>query len=122
MATQVLLAVESLLLRELLLDLLGREPDMEVVGEVTDPVDLLLAIEETQAKVVLHTFPDPEEPPGVCSHLFAEYPDLLVIGISPAADAAFACRQEVTVRALGNAGLAGVLAEIRAAMAEACGR
>jgi len=113
MATRVLLAMESPLLRELLFDLLKSEPDIEVVGEATDPVDLLLAIEETGADVVVHTFTDLQQPPGVCSHLFAEYPELVVIGISPDADAACSCRQTVSIRPLANVGLQDVLNEIR---------
>ncbi len=115
MRARVLLALDSPLLRETLADLLAREGDIEVVGQVDDPVDLLLAVEETEADVVLHTFRDSPELPGICSHLFAEFPHVLVIGLSPDASSAFACRQTVTVKPLAGVGIDDVLAEIRSA-------
>jgi DNA-binding NarL/FixJ family response regulator len=109
------------MLRETLADLLAREADIEVVGQVDDPVDLLVAVEETEADVVLHTFRDAPELPGICSHLFSLFPHCVVIGLSPDATAAFACRQTVTVKPLLGVGLEEVLAEIRSACAASCG-
>lgn len=101
------------MLRELLFRLLQREPDLEVVGEATDPVDLLIAVVGTGPDVVIHTFPDPSEPPGICSHLFAESPELLVIGVAPDGATAATCRHMVGIRPMVNFGLEDVLAEIR---------
>ncbi len=115
MPTRVLLALESHILREILANLLAREGDIEVVGQVDDPIGLLVAVEETQADVVLHTFHDSPELPGIVTHLLAEFPNVLVIGLSPDASEAFACRQTVSVKPLVGVGFDEVLAEIRSA-------
>ncbi len=113
MSTSVLLAVESPILRDALSAMLRSQPDIEVLGEVNDPVDLLLAVEATEAQAVIYTFPQAPKLPGICSHLFAEYPGLLVIGLSPDGDQACACRQTIDVKSLANAGLQDVLDELR---------
>lgn len=110
---RVLIAVESAMLGELLKDLIDREPNMDVVGKVSDPMDALLAVEETQADVLIHTWPESGRMPGICEHLLNEYPDLLVIGIAPNQDRAYACRRAITTTTLLTAGLQDVLSEIR---------
>lgn len=113
MPIRVLLALESPMLRDMLADLLGRHEGIEVVGHALEPLDLLVAVEKSQADVVLLTFPQFPTMPGICSHLFAEFPELVVLGVSPDGQYACTCRQEVRVKPLGGAGLDEVLAEIR---------
>jgi DNA-binding NarL/FixJ family response regulator len=57
------------------------EQDMEVVGEVLAPMDLLVAVRETQADAVILSMPA-SEGPGLCSHLLAEYPNLTILGLA----------------------------------------
>jgi hypothetical protein len=112
---RVLLAVESQMLSELK-EHIERDDNMEVVGEVSEvanPLDLLLAVDGTQANVVIHGWPESQEMPGVCTHLLAEFPDLLVIGIPPSRDRAVACRQTITKTTIRMAGMEDLLAEIR---------
>ena len=92
---RVLLAVESAAVCQRLQDLLGQDPEIDIVGRVTDPVDVLLAVGDVQADVVIQTWPESGRLPGVCSHLLAEYPHLLVIGVPPRQDRMFACRQRI---------------------------
>lgn len=113
MKARVLLAVEPEILRDALSDTLERSEGVELVGEVDDPVDLLLAVEETRADVVLQSFPTPEELPAICGHLFAEYPYLRVIGLSPNGGPSYVCEQKVSVRPLPEAGIEELLSEIR---------
>jgi len=109
---QVLLAVESPMLREALRETIRREPILNMVGEVSDPVDLLVAVRQTQANVVIMTWPETDGVPGVCSHLLLEFPELVVIGISATSDRVVACRQTITVSDLPVAGLRDLLSEI----------
>ena len=55
---RILLALESPMLCERLQDLIEREPGAELAGEVTDPIDLLVDVRETQADVVIQTWPE----------------------------------------------------------------
>ncbi len=92
---RVLFAVDSATVCERLQALFEQDPDIEVVGQVTDAVDVLLAVDEMQADVVVQTWPHSGKPPGSVSTLLAEYPELLVIGVPPRQDRAWACRQRI---------------------------
>lgn len=57
--------------------------DVQVVGEVAEHVELLVAVRDTGADAVL-LIVNVEEDEGMLSHLFAEYPDLTVLAIPEA--------------------------------------
>lgn len=54
---------------------------MEVVGQVTDALEVLMAVHEAQADAVVLAL-DGEEIPGLSSHLLAEFPGLTVLGLA----------------------------------------
>jgi DNA-binding NarL/FixJ family response regulator len=62
------------LLRELAL-----EEGMEVVGEASEPFDLLLQAKHSGADVVVLSQLENGAEPGVCSHLLLEYPNRMVL-------------------------------------------
>ena len=111
--TRVVLALDSPMLGELLRNLIQREAGVEVVDEVDDPVDLLLGVDLSRVDVVIHSWPESHEMPGICTHLLGEYPDLLLIGIPPSADCAYACRQAIATTTLPSGKLRDVIAHIR---------
>ena len=110
---KVLLGNKPRMLRESLHDLIERELDIEVELVEPDPVEILAAVESTAAEVVVITLADPDEDPGLASHLLNEYPDLLVIAISPAEERAFMYRQIVTKEDLAPVSETRLLAAIR---------
>ena len=110
---RVLLANKPRMLRELLRSLIQRQADMEVMGEVLDPVELLLAVDETQADVVVVDLPESGEEPGICSHLLAEYPQLLVLALSPGRDRAILYRQSIIKEELSKLSDDEILEAIR---------
>jgi len=100
---QVLWAVEPRLHSDVWKQLIQGEPDIQIVGETYDPVDMLVAVGQTHANVLVHSWPDSPRMPEICSFLLQEYPELLVIGISPKADVyAYACQQTITTRRLAS--------------------
>lgn len=94
---RVLISNEPRLFRESVADLVRRQADMEVVGVVSDPLELLLAVSETQAEVVVLNLPESGEDPGICSHLLAEYRELLILAIPIQSNEAVSYR-EVTLK------------------------
>ena len=83
-------------LRNLLQQVIEHQENMVVVGEAFDPVDLLLTVNETEADVVIMGHPQAERMPGICSHLFAEYPILLILIISTIDQRAFLYERKIT--------------------------
>ena len=94
-------------------DLIRRQVDMEVVGVVSDPVELLLAVGETQAQVVVLNSSDPEDDPGICSHLLAEYRELIILAIPGESSRAFTYRQITLKEELSVESEEEVIAAIR---------
>jgi chemotaxis response regulator CheB len=88
------LAIEPLILCELVAEWFQGEPDLQVVGTSQHPVETLLAVRRTQADVVV-TVTETDEVPPVCGHLFNEFPALAVIAISADATRATLYRQQV---------------------------
>ena len=114
---RVLLANRPRALRARLAKLLQRQSDIEVVGTVLDPIELLVAVEDTQADVVVVTLPDSGEIPGICSHLLHEYPQLLILALSLACTGACVYRQTITVEQLSDTSDEGILTAVRKAQA-----
>lgn len=61
---------------------------MEIVGEASDFIDVLLKVGTTQAEVVAIDLPPSGEDSGLCSHLLAEYPHVKIVAVSEEGDRA----------------------------------
>ena len=114
---KVLLANGPEALRTGLATMLQQQSDIEVVGTVLDPIELLVAVEDTQADVVVVTLPDSGEMPGICSHLLQEYPQLLILALSSARTRACVYRQAITAEPLADVSDEGILTALRRAKA-----
>jgi len=110
---KVLLANGPEVLRTGLAMLLQQQSDIEVVGTVLDPIELLVTVGDTQADVVIVTLPDSGEMPGICSHLFHEYPQLLILALSSSRTRACVYRQSITVESLADISDEGILTAVR---------
>lgn len=78
---KILFAVRPRMLRDTLARHLAALPDFQVVGDVDNDLDLLLAVRATQADAVVHSFAG-NSMPAIYTHLFTEYPGLSVIGLT----------------------------------------
>lgn len=85
---KVLLANRPRMMREVFREIIERQSDMEVVGEVLDPLDILMAVREMEADAVILAVKDSEEP-GLCSHLLSENPNLTILGLTSEGKSAF---------------------------------
>ncbi len=90
----VLLCVQPKLLRDALCQRISRQPHLTLVGEVDHDVDLLLAIRATEATLVIHSWPS-ESMPAMYSHLFAEYPGIAILGLTPRGERLWYCEQRI---------------------------
>lgn len=102
-------------MRELFGRAVVRQGDMEVVGEVFEPVELLVAVRRCEADAVVLSGAGSEEP-GVVSHLLSEYRHLVVLVLSPGREGADLFRPAVVREHIGG----GSEAELLAALRRAC--
>lgn len=78
---KVLLASRPKMLSDVIWNIIERQPDMTMVGEVVDPIKLLYATRETAVDVVIVTPLKANGEPKICSHLLAEHPRLKIIAL-----------------------------------------
>lgn len=94
--------------------LIEAQHDMSIVkDEELEPLELLLAVRETKPDVVVLGLPDTGETPGICSNLLAEYPRLLVLGLSRQRDHAFLYQQSILKQSLRETSDRCILSAIR---------
>ena len=110
---RVLLATKSRELCEPLRSLIQSQMDMEIVGEAFSPVGLLLAVDQTKADVAIIEMLDSDQNPGICSHLLAEYPDLLILALTPERESAYLFCQKIIKEPLCEASDEDILLAIR---------
>ena len=93
--------------------MLAQEPDLEIVGEVNSPIDVLLELGSTQADVVVIDLPTSGKDPGLCSHLLTEYPEVKVVAVSSGGDTSIVYETGVIQRYLPDVSLEAVTGIIR---------
>jgi len=85
---KVLLAIRPRMLSAVVRHIVERQPDMEVVSEAGDSIELESAIQSTEAEVVIITPVASDREPEICSHLLAKSPQLKIITLSAKGDTA----------------------------------
>jgi len=80
---RVLVANRPRLMRELILTTFSDQPDIEIVGEVTDEADIPVSVEKTNPDVVVIAQDKLGERPSICDTVFRQRPDVRVIAVAP---------------------------------------
>jgi DNA-binding NarL/FixJ family response regulator len=107
-----LLAIDAPQIRETMREAIEAYPDMEVAAEANGPLELLFATGRFEADVVVLADGDPERLPSVATHLFAEYPGVQVLVVSPERRCAVAYRQEVCAERFADTEFADLLVHL----------
>lgn len=113
---KVLLASRPKLLSEVIRYLVARQPDMEVVSEVLDPIELLFAARATSVDVVIVTPLDSDGETKLCRHLLAEHPHLIIVALSAQGEAAFLYGSRSPKKRVDEPSEQSILGAVRAAM------
>jgi len=72
-------------MREVIRTALARHADMEVVGEVEDELEILAALERTNAECLVIAQEEFGRPP-ICDFVFDKYPRMKILAVSPGSD------------------------------------
>lgn len=89
--------------------------DVDVVDEISNPWELLLAVSKSNAHAVITVLPESEQAPEVDSHLLIEFPRLLAIGICPDTDRGVLYRNAEQTKYLPEASIRDVLHAVQMA-------
>ena len=80
--------------------LIEAQHDIQAIGPIVDPIELLLSVREMTAGVVILAMQPGGKAPGICTHLLAEYPELLVLALSEDGTKMFAFSNRIARREL----------------------
>ncbi len=80
---RVLVANRPRLMREMVIETITDQPDIEIVGEVANESDLNDIVEQTQPDVLILALKEPENPLGQCGFLLGRYPRMRILALAP---------------------------------------
>jgi DNA-binding NarL/FixJ family response regulator len=112
---RVLLAELPPALRDVFMPAVAGQADMELVGEMDSPVEILLAAGQGRADVVVLGMPGIELP-GIAGQLLDEYPQLKVLAVNLDRRRLLLYELQPQLVLLGEVTAAGLLDAIRTAV------
>jgi DNA-binding NarL/FixJ family response regulator len=83
---RVLVANRPRLMREAVRTALSRHADMEIVGELEDELEILPALERTQARCLIIAQDEFGRRPSICDAVFDKYPHIKILAVAPGSD------------------------------------
>ena len=85
----VMLSSRPKLLSEVMQNLIERQSDMKMVGDVVDPIELIFALRITSADVVVITPLKANGDPKICVQLLKEHPRLRILILTQESEAVY---------------------------------
>jgi chemotaxis response regulator CheB len=70
-------------MRELILTTFADQPDIEIVGEVSEESEISESIKRTLPNFVVIALDHPGRRPAICDELLREHPEVRVIAVAP---------------------------------------
>jgi DNA-binding NarL/FixJ family response regulator len=103
------------IMREVMRQLIKRQPDMEIVGEILDLSALLRTAKETAADVIIVALED-SVALGLGGQLFAECPSVIILELASQGDVAFMGQVCLGRREIAEPSEANILSALRHAI------
>jgi DNA-binding NarL/FixJ family response regulator len=113
---KVLLASRPKMLSDVIRNMVERQPDMEVAGEVLDPIELLLAVRAMRVDVVIVTPLDSDGESRICRLMLAEHPQLKIVTMLAKDDMAFFYESGASKKRIDEPSELSILGAIRESM------
>jgi DNA-binding NarL/FixJ family response regulator len=80
---RVLVANRPRLMREVVLATISDQPDIEVMGEITDDTDIGLVVEQSKPDFVIIALDSMDQRPALCDDLLARHPEMKILALAP---------------------------------------
>ena len=81
-AIRVLVANRPRLMRELILETLADQPGIEVVGEVTDEVEIPDRVHQTLPDFLVIALDEPGRRPDICETILRAHPEVRILAVA----------------------------------------
>jgi DNA-binding NarL/FixJ family response regulator len=81
-AIRVLVANRPRLMRELILETLADQPGIEVVGEVTDQVEISDRVNQTLPDFLVIALDEPGRRPDICETILRAHPEVRILAVA----------------------------------------
>jgi hypothetical protein len=79
--------------------------------------ELLVEVKRTRADAVVISADQRGECPGICTHFFAEFPEIIVVALVPGGNQAFCYRQSISVEQIREVSSGDLVSTLRTANA-----
>ncbi len=86
---KVMLASRPKIISDVIRNIIENQPDMMLLGEVIDPIQLIVATSEREVDVVIVTPLKAKREPIICRRLLTEHPNLKIIVLMAKGDTAY---------------------------------
>jgi DNA-binding NarL/FixJ family response regulator len=80
---RVVVANQPRLMRELVLQTLAEEPDIEILAEVSTEVEIVSVVDRTQPDFLIVALDKSNQRPPVCDVLLHRYPEMKILALAP---------------------------------------
>jgi DNA-binding NarL/FixJ family response regulator len=80
---RVLVAYRPRLMRELLIATISDQPDIEIVGEVSEQSGIQDAVDQTKPDFLIVALDSHDRPPDFCHSLLQTHPQIKILAIAP---------------------------------------
>jgi len=80
---RVVIANRPRLMRELVLEALIEQPDIEVVGEIKDEDGIVDAVDGTHPDFLIIALDESNQRPPLCDILLRRYPEMKILALAP---------------------------------------
>jgi DNA-binding NarL/FixJ family response regulator len=85
-ATRILVANRPKLMRDVILTTFADQPDIEIVGEVSDEAEILSRVEATLPDLVVVALDESEGRPEICDRVLRVHPGMRIIAVASRQD------------------------------------
>lgn len=80
---RILLANHPKLMREAVLGVFAGQPDIEIIGEVSEDAEIRERVNQTLPDLLIVSLEEPEKRPAICDAVLKAHPEIRIIAISP---------------------------------------
>ena len=80
--TRVMVANKPRLMRELILETISQEPDIEIVAEIESESDIPQVVEKLRPDFLIIALDETDKRPAICDDLLKQYPEMKILALA----------------------------------------